>query len=171
MKKTTKLLALVVFGISFTFTSCDPKDLLDVDFVQNLSKEIPMHIDKGQETLNESIVLNYTPDHLNKIKKVKITKLTYKIINFTGDPSGTIDADVYADNIFLGILDFNRKLELDNTTVFEVTDVDKLNEVAILLQDNKTLTIEIKGDSSAIDGAMDFKVEFTVVLEITANPL
>ncbi|MDV7186666.1 hypothetical protein R3X25_05180 [Lutibacter sp. TH_r2] len=174
MKNTIKFLTVLVAVFSFTFTSCDD-DILDVDFNTTITAKIPVHVDQDQETVNESTILSLdnsdTNKYLNKIKGVEITKLTYKITNFSGDATGTINVDFKADNLILQTEGFVVENAYNNTTIFEVTDIDKLNNMANLLKNNKSVTVGVSGDCVAKENSMDFNVEVTAELKVTANPL
>jgi hypothetical protein len=172
MKTTINILSALL--ICVMFTSCDD-DILDVDFNTTINATIVAHVDQGQEAIDESVVLsldnNDTHDYLDNIKNVKIKKLTYKIISFSGDPEGYIDVDFYADTITLTAEDFFVKEAYDTATIFEITDVSKLNTMADLLKTNNSTTVGISGQSIAVEAALDFNIEVTAELEVTANPL
>ena len=172
MKTTINILSALL--ICVMFTSCDD-DILDVDFNTTINATIVAHVDQGQEAIDESVVLsldnNDTHDYLDNIKNVKIKKLTYKIISFSGDPEGYIDVDFYADTITLTAEDFFVKEAYDTATIFEITDVSKLNTMADLLKTNNSTTVGISGQSTAVEAALDFNIEVTAELEVTANPL
>ena len=175
MKNTIKLLAIILVAtLSIPFTACDD-DILDVDFSTTISEKIDVNIIEGQTNVDESSTLSLdnkdTNKYLNKIKNVKITKLTYKITSFTGDPNGTINGSLYANTLKLDLNNFNVKEAYDNATIFEITDIDKLNEIATLLKNNKSVNIGIKGTINAANEAMNFEVEVTAKLDLTANPL
>lgn len=172
MKTTAKILSTLF--ICFVFTSCDD-DILDVDFDTTIKSTIVANVSKGQETLNENVVLSIdnkdTRDYLDKIKNVKIKKLTYKIISFSGNEKGTVDVDFFADNITLKTEAFTVKSAYDASAIFEVTDVSKLNSMADLLKNNKSVSVGILGKTVSEEGDMNFNIEVTAELEVTANPL
>lgn len=172
MKTTVKILSVLL--ICFVFTSCD-EDLLDVDFDTTVKATIVANVDQGQETINESVVLsldnNDTHKYLDKIKDVKIKKLTYKIISFSGNDKGSVDVDFYANSITLRTEGFNVKSAYDAGTIFEITDVSKLNTVANLLKNNKSTTVGISGETISNESSMNFSIQVTAELEVTANPL
>ncbi|NRD21775.1 hypothetical protein HNV10_00885 [Winogradskyella litoriviva] len=172
MKTTAKILSALL--ICFVFTSCDD-DILDVDFDTTVKATIVANVDQGQETVNESVVLsldnNDTHDYLDKIKDVTIKKLTYRIISFSGDSQGSVDIDFYADNITLQTEAFVVNDAYNSATVFEVTDISKLNTMANMLKNNNHTTVGITGNTVATEGGMNFNIEVTAELEITANPL
>lgn len=172
MKTTVKILSALF--ICFMFTSCDD-DILDVDFDTTVKATIVANVDQGQETINESVVLSLdnsdTHEYLDKIKDVTIKKLTYRIINFSGDSQGSVDIDFYADNITLQTEAFVVNDAYNAATVFEVTDVSKLNTMADLLKTNNHTTVGITGNTVATEAEMNFNIEVTAQLEVTANPL
>lgn len=172
MKTAVKILSALF--ICFMFTSCD-EDLLDVDFDTTVKATVVANVNQGQETVDENVVLSLdnsdTHDYLDNIKGVEIKKLTYKISSFSGNELGEVDVDFYADNLVLRTESFNVKTAYNNGTIFEITDVSKLNAIADLLKTNKKTTVGITGETNSTEGAMDFNIEVTAVLEVTANPL
>ena len=174
MKNILKIFAVLTVVFSFTLTSCDD-DLLDVNFNTTVKATIVAHIDQGQENINESVVLSLdnsdTNSYLNNLSDVRIKKLTYKIISFMGDPEGSLNGILMADNIVLGADNFNVKNAYDAVTIFEITDVNALSSMASSLRNNQGVTISLTGDSVSVNDPMDFDIEVTAELEITANPL
>ena len=174
MKNTIKLLAIVL--LVFTFNSCDKvEELADIDINTTITEKITVHIDQNQETINQNVTLSLdnsdTHDYLNKIKQVSITKLTYNIIEFTGDENGTINVDFLVDNVMLIQENIIVKQADDNQTIFEVTDVNKLNIIANALKNNHQISTSVSGSTIALDDVMDFKINVTIDLNIVANPL
>ena len=175
MKNTINFLTVLVL-FSFTFTSCEEaEDLLDNNFSTTVTRSIPININQGQDTFNENIVFsidnNDTHDYLSNINNVIITKLTYKITNFVGDAEGSINGNLMADTIVLDTNNFNVKDAYDTVTLFEITDVDALNSMANLLKNNHDVLVSIAGESISLNDSMNFKIEITAELDITASPL
>ncbi|MBJ2174065.1 hypothetical protein JBL43_07445 [Aureibaculum sp. A20] len=172
MKTTVKILSALL--MCFVFISCDD-DILDVDFDTTIKSTIVAQVKQGQETINESVDLsidnNDTHDYLNKIKDVKIKKLTYKIISFSGNTEAYVDVDFYANTIILKTEGFNVKSAYDAATIFEVTEVSKLNSMADLLKNNKSIIVGISGQTTSDESDVNFTIEVTAELEVTANPL
>jgi len=174
MKNTIKFLAIILIAV--TFQSCDDiEDLADITFSTSLNEKIAFHIDQNQEIIDESIPLSIdnqdTHDYLNHLVNVSITKFTYKIIDFIGDDEGTVDVTFFVDGVSLSQESFIVKQANDNQIVFEITDTNKLNVVASALKNNHQITASVSGASTAINDAMDFKVDITIDLTIVANPL
>ncbi len=174
MKNAIKILLLIVVTVSLTFISCD-EDLLDTDFSTTITESIPVNIAQGQETINKTVVLSIvnsdTQDYLSNINNVRIAKLTYKITNFVGDAEGSINGSLMADTIVLGTNNFNVKDAYDAVTIFEITDVNALSSMANLLKNNQEVMVSITGESISVNDSMNFKIEITAELDITASPL
>jgi len=177
MKKTIVILSILL--LSFTLNSCDKaEELADVDFSTTLVEKIPVHFNENQsqEAIEQTLVMSLdntdTHDYLNKIKDVSISKLTYKIVDLTGgDESAYMQVNLLMDafdlqhNLEMNILD-----DYNNGTVFEVTDVAKLNQVANAIKANKQITAKLSGNYQS-QAVTDFKIEVTIELDLVANPL
>jgi len=174
MKNTIKFLAIIL--ISITFQSCDDVEgLADVNFNTSINEKIAFHVDQNQEDISESITLSIdnvdTHDYLNNLETVSITKFTYKIIDFFGDEEGSVNVALFVDGVSLSQESFIVKQVNDDSTIFEITDTNKLNIIASTLKNNHQITASISGTSIAINDSMDFKVDITIDLTIVANPL
>lgn len=171
MKNTIKFLALLL--ISLPFTSCEK--LTDVDFSTEITNQFDVHINQNQGNISQSITLNLdnsdTHDYLNKIKEVNITKLTYKVTNFTGDATGSINVVFSSDGTDFLSNDFNVKQANDNATIYEITNLTHLNQMATALKNNHQVELSISGDCLAENDDMDFDIEVTAELDVVANPL
>jgi len=175
MKKTIKLVGVAIFAMSLVLVSCDDDiiDVLDIDFDTSISEDIPVVIDQGQESVNETLVVSLdnddTHDYLSKIEDIDIKKITYKIIDFSGDETGTLNGTVSAGGVTLGVLNF---IVSDNVnTVFEITDAAILNQVEDVLLDDLEVTVAVSGTCTALTEAMNFKISVDIDATITANPL
>lgn len=173
-----KILFISVLFTSFLFSSCgdDLEDLLDVSFEVPIVEEIDVAVASGTNPLNQTVVFNLsenteTNKYLDKLKSLEIKKMTYKVIDFTGDANGKISASLKADGTTLhSITDKTVKTEFDNATVFEVTNKAALVNAATSLLQNKTISLETTGQTVS-SSAMNFKIEITLELGIVANPL
>ena len=177
MKKTIKYLAILTILISFT--SCETiENLADVTFNTTLTDEIVVHINQtnGPSTpfdMTQTISLDNsdTHDYLSNIEEVNINSLSYKIINFTGDPAGSIEAEFFVDNVSLLANDFTVKTQADASTIFEVTNTTQLNAIAIALKNGQSVIAKYQGTALCDAADMDFTIEVTVGIEVVANPL
>ena len=179
------LILFVVFFTTVFFTSCS-KDDLDVDLNTTLSEDINVvantatRLSNSKENLtgypfSSSVILNLsnadTQNYLNKLKSVKIKKLTYKVVDF-GTSHGTLSGILSADDIEIhSVENLLLKTETNEGTVFEVQNVATgLSKMETNLLNNKKVTIKISGMKSCSCN-MTFKVNVTAELAIVANAL
>jgi len=172
MKNTIKLLAVLL--IAFTFNSCDEvNDLADISIETSLTEQIDVQITEDQDQVSDQIVLSIdnsdTHDYLDKLKSISIEKLTYKFIGFSGNDTCNMSVDISTDGNVLDTKTFQIKQESDNGTIYEITDVAKLNAMATALKNNQQVSFEMDGTVS--DGPANFKIEVTATIKIVANPL
>jgi len=171
MKNTFKFLAILVV---FTLNSCDKaKELTDVTFSTSLTKEFAIHINENQEYISEEQILSLdntdTHDYLDKLKNVQINKLTYKFKNFIGNEACNMNVEIATDGNMFETKEFIIKQAIDNGTIYEITDVAKINTMATALKNNKQVSFTMEGE--VFEGAADFDVEVTAEVEVVANPL
>ncbi len=161
-----------------SFTSCE--DLTDVTFDTEVTERIDVNI---PNTSGESVDFNsqntiklengsgQIDDYLNYIKDVEIKKLSYKIINFSGDENGVITASFKVNGTLLKEhVAMNVKTVADSGEIFEITDVQELNTIATALKNSNQVDVSYQGDAITND-ILNFKVEVTLELAITADPI
>ena len=178
--KLFKLLTIVL--VTFIFNSCDTKDLADITINTNFTEKIQLGAPIGvEEPLNKSEDLELSNDEINeyvdKIKEIKINKITYKFIEFTGisgnDPDSNCsfsDVKIKADGNLFETNAYVIKETIDNGVVFTITDEEDLNTMAAsFLADNK-VTFNMTGNSTST-AITAFKMEITFDLTIIASPL
>lgn len=175
MKNFLKLTAVLAL-ILITFNACEK--LTDVNFNTTISERIPVHINQTSGTavpFDESVILHLdnddTHDYINDIKDIEINHLTYKLIQFSGDNTGTIDVQFYIGTNPLLQNNLTVKTSVDNGTYYEVTDVQELNTIATALKNGHQVTARYSGSALSDQDAMDFKVAVTMNVAVTANPI
>lgn len=147
-------ISLLFFGL--VFSGCDEDDIAavlpDIDIAVSETEEIPVFVQKTDgdwvqfsETTNVSIVNNDTQKYLNKIKKVKIKRLRYRVLAFQGDPNGEVQGSFSADNGKTFQNQFMVKKAFDDQTFYEVQDVDELNRIANALKSKNTIQVRYSG--------------------------
>lgn len=177
MKKTIKILMVII--ISAGFNACDQaEELLNINLPATISKNIPVKVNQTNGSwanYSNSIVISLNTgdisEYINKIKDVKVKKLSYKIINFSGDNAGQVKGSFIVDNIIDMQNEFVVKTSADNGTLYSVTNPDELKELGELLRKNRSFTAKYSGGALCDDAGMDFIIEVTIVLNVTANPI
>jgi hypothetical protein len=174
MKNLLKFAAFVLLSLSFT--ACDEVDeLTEIDFNTTLNESINVSVPAGEAlVLNETTLINIsnndTQDYIDALQDVSITSFTYRLVDFTGDPEGTVTGQFQADGITLVNHDMVVKDEVDAGTVFEVTDPALLNTVANKLKSGNNVSVGISGTSTCAE-AMNFTIVMTIELAVTADVL
>jgi len=178
MKNTITISAILV--LSFTFNSCDKvEELANIDFNSSLSGKYNLSFSsETEENINESLIINLADDtniaeYLNKLKKIKITKITYEITNFTGDQYVDMNVGLYLyeeknNQIIIAPRDYN--LSSESSVKYEITDLNILKTISTKLLNNKQITLLLKGDYQSLTSATA-EITVTVYFETTANPL
>jgi hypothetical protein len=177
MKNKFKFLIFLL--ITFSFSSCDQaEELLNLtkDFDDTIVETIAINIDKtsgNRATFSSSTILSIDDPalqpYINKIKSVEIKSLSYKIINFSGDANGDVNGEFLIDNIVYLTNAFVVKTEADKGTIFKITEVAALNEIAKQLKANKKLTAKYGGDALCDNDEMEFLVEITADVKIIVS--
>jgi hypothetical protein len=175
------LLFLGAFFLCLGFSSCTEEDVkglvpaFDVDLVK--IETIPVHVDQTDGewvtysyTTDLNIVNSDTEDYLNKIKQVKVNNLSYKIINFNGDPNGQVEGSFSFANQVSMNNSFMVQTAAQNGTVYQVNDVGELNRMANALKSGQNVMVECSGNAICNDGPMDFTIEVTLNVKVTIDP-
>jgi hypothetical protein len=178
---------ILILIVAFSFESCDEtEELFDQDFTVNIDEKIPVHVDQTtvektlsiafaprefQGSVDLSIDTENTHEYLNKIKSVEVKSLTYKFIEFNGDPTGTVNASLYINNQLLGTNEVNVKTEADNGTIFSVSNPDELTKIANSLRSGYKVTARYQGTAICNQNEMNFRIQVMMRVMIVANPL
>ena len=174
MKKYIHLLFL-----SLIVSSCGSLDeLLELKVENSLTESISVSVPQTGATavafdLSSTVNLN-TGDlaqYKDKISAVQINTLTYKFIDFTGNTAGTIPSGTLKfDDVVVGeMTGFNISAAAAAGTIFEITDVAKLNLIASNFVNNSEVSVKLIGTVLSEAGNMDFKVEVFMNLTATIN--
>lgn len=174
MQNSINLLVALILIVSIG--SCGK--LLDVDINTALQKSIAVHVDQtngSSKDFSGTAVFNLDVDDLNDyedlIKDVKIQSFTFELINFSGDQNGSIEGNLYANGILLYEDSFIVKSTVDAGTIFTIENTDQLNTIAKSLKDGNDVNIMYNGEALSDNETMDFEVDITIELKVTANPL
>lgn len=179
MKKL--FLTLLMCCMFFSFSSCDEDDVAgfvpDFDVTLKATEIIPVKVDQTDgewvSFTNEapiSIVNNDTKDYLNKIKSVKLTKLSYKIKNFEGDDNGQVEASFNVHNQLSLMNAFRVRTAAENGTIYEIKELQELNRIATALRERNTVMVKYQGKALCDNAAMNFDVEVQYEAVITIDP-
>ena len=171
----------IILLLGFGFSSCDSEDLesvlpaIDIDISEKA--EIPVFVDKTNgdwvdfsQTTTISIDNGSTNKYLNKIKKIKINKLRYKVISFIGDSNGEVKGTFSADGGPPMMNGFTVNSAHVNGTIYEVTDTAELTRIANALKSKYTIQIAYSGEALCDQDNMDFIIEVELLAVVNVDP-
>lgn len=173
MKALFRNIAILTILLT-TITACDDvEDLLDFesDFVLTEYFTVDLGYGSGSmvsEDLNISVLTKAIEPYKDKLKKVKIQKITFQIINYKGDSDARFHVEFMADGTKFIEEDF---VGDNNGAIIEVTDSVGLNSLATKLLNNDTVALSLITEYANSEVDADFRVETKIYLEVTANPL
>ncbi len=168
---------LILAGFGFFACSEDSvDDLLEKDLSISEKIEIPVHIDKTDgtwatfdNTKEISIDNAQTHQYLNRIREVKIKSLTYRIMNFNGDPNGQVECDFQCANQLSLQNTFMVQTSAQNMVQYRITEVAELNRIGQALKNGKKIQVRYSGKALCNDADMDFTVEVTMDATVTVG--
>ena len=188
MKKTLKILGLLF--ISAALVTCDALEEAD-DVVFHADIEIDFPADENATGTNvpydDMQVLDLSTnaeiyDHIDRIKDIKIERITYKIIFYDASPhntavllnSGTASFGPFETTTPTMVGNYAAGAAAVNlqTTVAETDldiDADQFNDVAQMLLDDLKVKMYSEGTLSQVPVAFTVRAKF--YFEITANAL
>ena len=172
---------LILFFILISFSSCK-KSLGDVDFTTNLSKtsdEIVVNKTKQQNVLGvyeTEFVLDLsnsdTKEYLNKLKNLDLKEVGLSFQGLSGlinNRNVTTLSISFDDQVVIVLNNFVYS-QVANGNVFNLTQTQKLNEVAQILLNKKKVKIKIVGNIPD-PAEYHFFIKFMAKADITANVL
>ncbi|MFD1314186.1 hypothetical protein [Namhaeicola litoreus] len=177
MKTFIKLFILLLASIGFYACSEDSVDeLLEKDLSITEKIEIPVHVDKTNGTWATfdnskeiSIDNAQTQDYLNRVKAVKIKSLTYRIMNFNGDPNGQVEASFHCANQLSLANTFVVQTAAQNMMQYQINEIAELNRIGQALKNGKKMQARYTGKALCDQADMDFVVQVTLEATVTVG--
>ncbi|SNR41392.1 hypothetical protein SAMN06265371_102416 [Lutibacter agarilyticus] len=176
MKTLFKNIAILTILLA-TITACDEiEDLADVTKTVELTKQFKVELEGGDNAVetgsfNISILTPAVEPYADKLKNVAIEKITFEVLNYTGDALAEYKAQFTADGTpFINESFFGFEADA-NDTIFEVNDTSALNTVATKLLNNDSVTVSFNAESTNLEVAASFTIDVKFYIKVTANPL
>lgn len=179
MTSTIKILAGAIL-ISLIFSGCDTVDKLDdVAFEGVLPLEFEIHdSDVSADPvmyLREDVLNALDNDEIekyqNKIKEIKLTKVTYEITGFDAPGDVTFSEGSIKVGTSKKALASIPSIDLENTPETELTglNIDGVNEFALQLNEDQAVEVSMSGTASKTPLLFTLVVRFHV--SVTAEVL
>lgn len=176
MKTLFKNLTVLAILVS-PMISCDEiEDLIDVKKSVVLSENFTVDLNGGDDSIESqdldiSILTSAVKPYADLLKKVEIEKVTFQILNYSGDDAAEFEVKFSADGTLFMDESFVASSAASNSTIFEVTDSTGLNTLASKLLNNENVTIAFSAESKNLENPASFTVQAKFYIEVTANPL
>ena len=160
----------------FLLVSCEVLENVELKAENNLIETIPVRI---AQTTNIAELFDFTNtinihsgdfvQYKDKVTALQISVISYKFIDFKGDNNGSISSgNLKLDAVEIAkMTDVNISTASAEGTVFKVTDVAKLNQVASSFLDDSDVIVSLKGAVLSEAASMDFKVEVRIEMMAT----
>ena len=186
MKSLIKL-GVMIFFISIVNTGCEKiKDLADVSFDANFDTEMDVDVkptaqksglEMGSFSETAEIDPNTNEDfktYASKIKEIKITKVTFEIVEITNAPNNTVQlgsATLSVDKTGYTSAKWVESAQaLTVGTKFEYSTLDtQFTNLQNILNSKEVFTVNFYGTADPVDAS--FKVKVSINSTIVANPL
>lgn len=176
MKTLFKNIVILTILVA-TYTACDEiDDLTDVTKTVELTQQFTVDLEGGDDSIetgsfNISILTAAVKPYADKLKKVAIEKVTFEVVNYTGDAIAEYDVQFTADGTVFVNESFVGATADTNNTIFEVSNTPALNTVATKLLNNDSVTVALKAESKNLESAAKFVVQAKFYIKVTANAL
>lgn len=163
--------------VSFLFVltvvlSCEEPTEITETMVINETVTVTIQQTNGAAVnFNDSIEgdLNQVVSNFNSISDITIDSLSYTFANLTGNENASIVSAVIEINgiIVADVSDLNIAQEIENESIFPITDVNILNSLETSFLNNSAVTLNLSGMASSEEGDVSF--EIALAMQLTAS--
>ena len=155
----------------FLLASCEALENIELKAENNLVEILPVRI---AQTTNIAESFDFTNtinihsgdfvQYKDKVTALQVSMMSYRFIGFSGDTTGSIlSGNLKLDDVEISkMTDVNVSTAAAEGTVFNVTDVAKLNRLASNFLENSEVLVSLKGAVLSEAASMDFNVEVRI---------
>ena len=113
--------------------------------------------------------LNQVVSNFNSITDITIDSLTYSFSNLIGNENASIvSASIEINGITVAVVsDLNIAQEIDNGSVFQITDLNVLDQLETSFLNNSSVALNLSGMAISEEGDVSF--EIGVSMQLTAS--
>lgn len=113
--------------------------------------------------------LNQVVSNFNSINDITIDSLSYSFANLTGNENASIvSASIDINGINVAVVsDLNIAQEVENESIFQITDVNVLNQLETSFLNNSAVTLNLSGMAISEEGDVSFDIELSMQLTAT----
>jgi hypothetical protein len=160
------LLALIVVQ------SCEEPVEITETMVINESATVTIEETNGTAVNFSDIIegdVNQVVSNFNSINDLTIDSLSYSFTNLTGNENASIiSASIDINGINVAVVsDLNIAQEVENESIFQITDLNVLDQLETSFLNNSAVTLNLSGMAISEEGDVSFDIELSMQLTAT----
>ena len=152
--------------------SCEESVEITETMVVNQSATITINETNGTAVNFNDVIegdLNQVISNFNSINDITINSLSYSFSNLIGNENASIvNASIEINGITVAVISgINIAQEIDNESVFQITDLNVLDQLETSFLNNSSVTLNLSGMAISEEGDVSF--EIGVSMQLTAS--
>jgi hypothetical protein len=158
--------------VLFVVQSCEEPVEITETMVVNQSTIVTINQTNGTSVSFNDVIegdLNQVVSNFNSITDITIDSLTYSFSNLIGNENASIvSASIEINGITVAVVsDLNIAQEIDNGSVFQITDLNVLDQLETSFLNNSSVALNLSGMALSEEGDVSF--EIGVSMQLTAS--
>jgi DNA polymerase III epsilon subunit-like protein len=158
--------------VLFVVQSCEEPVEITETMVVNQSTIVTINQTNGTSVSFNDVIegdLNQVVSNFNSITDITIYSLTYSFSNLIGNENASIvSASIEINGITVAVVsDLNIAQEIDNESVFQITDLNVLDQLETSFLNNSSVALNLSGMALSEEGDVSF--EIGVSMQLTAS--
>ena len=158
--------------VLFVVQSCEEPVEITETMVVNQSTIVTINQTNGTSVSFKDVIegdLNQVVSNFNSITDITIDSLTYSFSNLIGNENASIvSASIEINGITVAVVsDLNIAQEIDNGSVFQITDLNVLDQLETSFLNNSSVALNLSGMAISEEGDVSF--EIGVSMQLTAS--
>lgn len=156
----------------FLISSCEDAVEITETMVINESTTVTINQTNGSALDFNDVIegdLNQVVSNFNSINDITINSLSYSFANLNGNENALIvSASIEINGIIVAdVSEVNIAQEVENQSVFEITDVNVLEQLETSFLNNNAVTLNLSGMAISEEGDVSFDIALS--MQLTAS--
>lgn len=169
--KIMRKLVSFLFVLTVVLSCEEPTEITETMVINETATVTIQQTNGTAVSFNDSIEgdLNQVVSNFNSISDITIDSLSYTFANLTGNENASIVSAVIEINgiIVADVSDLNIAQEIENETIFQITDVNILDSLETSFLNDSSVTLNLSGMARSEEGDVTF--EIALVMQLTAS--
>ena len=158
--------------VLFVVQSCEEPVEITETMVVNQSTIVTINQTNGTSVSFNDVIegdLNQVVSNFNSITDITIDSLTYSFSNLIGNENASIvSASIEINGITVAVVsDLNIAQEVENESIFQITDLNVLDQLEASFLNNSAVTLNLTGMAISEEGDVLFDIELS--MQLTAS--